>query len=184
MPSLLGLHEFDAFLLVVDGVPWGGAFNPSIPTLDLTDVDRVEILKGSAPVTYGATSFVGVIQVLHYPAGQSEDRVLAGYGTHGEALGSLSAALPSLGVWRQSITFQGASQGFADQREQVSDGKLLYRGAGDGAAARCNLDLDLAYERTTPPQPGNPQRAFADHAHARSTPTTTRPMRALTTPLP
>ena len=31
VPSLLGLHEFDAFLLGVDGVPWGGAFNPSIP---------------------------------------------------------------------------------------------------------------------------------------------------------
>src|ERR1700730_6205549 len=39
-PSLWGLHEFDAFLLVVDGVPWGGAFNPAVPTLDLNDVER------------------------------------------------------------------------------------------------------------------------------------------------
>ncbi len=153
VPSLLGLHEFDAFLLVVDGVPWGGAFNPSIPTLDLTDVDRVEVLKGSAPVAYGATSFVGVIQVIHYPAGQSEDRVLFGYGTDGEALGSLSTALPSLGSWRQSLSLQGASQGFADPREQVSDGKLLYRGAGDLAGGTLQLDLDLTYDRTTPPSP-------------------------------
>ena len=28
VPAFWGLHEFDAFLLVVDGVPWGGAFNP------------------------------------------------------------------------------------------------------------------------------------------------------------
>jgi outer membrane receptor protein involved in Fe transport len=153
VPSLLGLHEFDAFLLVVDGVPWGGAFNPSIPTLDLTDVDRVEILKGSAPVTYGATSFVGVIQVIHFAAGQSEDRVLLGYATHGQAQGSLSTALPSLGGWRQSITLQGASQGFADRREQVSDGKLLYRGAGDVAGGTLQFDVDLAFERTTPPSP-------------------------------
>jgi TonB family protein len=28
VPDFWGLKEFDAFLLVVDGVPWGGAFNP------------------------------------------------------------------------------------------------------------------------------------------------------------
>ena len=28
VPEFWGLREFDAFLLVVDGVPWGGAFNP------------------------------------------------------------------------------------------------------------------------------------------------------------
>ena len=50
VPSFWGLHEFDAFLLVVDGVPWGGAFNPSIPTLNLNNVERIEVLKGPAPV--------------------------------------------------------------------------------------------------------------------------------------
>lgn len=29
VPSLWGLHEFDAFLLVVDGVPWGGLLTPA-----------------------------------------------------------------------------------------------------------------------------------------------------------
>ena len=48
VPSFLGLHEFDAFPLVVDGIPWGGAFNPSIPTLDLDNVERVEVLKVSS----------------------------------------------------------------------------------------------------------------------------------------
>ena len=44
VPSFWGLHEFDAFLLVVDGVPWGGAFNPAITTLDFTDVDRKSVV--------------------------------------------------------------------------------------------------------------------------------------------
>ncbi len=66
VPSLWGLHEFDAFLLVVDGVPWGGAFNPAVPTLDLNDVERIEIMKGAAPVMFGATSFVGEIHVIRY----------------------------------------------------------------------------------------------------------------------
>jgi iron complex outermembrane recepter protein len=73
VPSFWGLHEFDAFLLVVDGVPWGGAFNPAITSLNFTDTERVEVLKGAAPVMYGATSFVGVVQVIHYPAGQAAD---------------------------------------------------------------------------------------------------------------
>src|SRR6185295_448430 len=66
VPELWGLREFDAFLLVVDGVPWGGAFNPDLPTLDLNGVERIEVLRGAAPVLFGATSFTGVIHVLHY----------------------------------------------------------------------------------------------------------------------
>ena len=30
VPALWGLREFDAFLLVVDGIPWGGAFTPAL----------------------------------------------------------------------------------------------------------------------------------------------------------
>src|SRR5262249_23434934 len=68
VPEFWGLREFDAFLLVVDDIPWGGAFNPALTTLNLRDVERIEVLRGSAPVTYGATSFVGVIHVVHKPA--------------------------------------------------------------------------------------------------------------------
>ena len=68
VPEFWGLREFDAFRLVVDDIPWGGAFNPSLATLSLRDVERIEVLRGSAPVTYGATSFVGVIHVVHKPA--------------------------------------------------------------------------------------------------------------------
>src|SRR5437588_219315 len=64
VPEFWGIREFDAFLLVVDGVPWGGAFNPDTQTLDLENVDRIEVVRGAAPVMYGATSFVGVIHVI------------------------------------------------------------------------------------------------------------------------
>src|SRR5437868_10162872 len=30
VPGMWGLREFDAFLLVVDGIPSGGAFNPAL----------------------------------------------------------------------------------------------------------------------------------------------------------
>ena len=32
VPGMWGLREFDAFLLVVDGIPSGGAFNPALTT--------------------------------------------------------------------------------------------------------------------------------------------------------
>ena len=54
VPEFRGLREFDAFLLVVDNVPFGGAFNPALTSLTLHDVERIEILRGPAPVTFGA----------------------------------------------------------------------------------------------------------------------------------
>jgi len=48
VPELWGLREFDAFLLVVDGIPSGGAFNPALATLSLRDVERIEVLRGPA----------------------------------------------------------------------------------------------------------------------------------------
>src|SRR5580704_6024864 len=121
VPSFWGLHEFDAFLLVVDGVPWGGAFNPMITTLDMNDVQRIEVLKGSAPVMFGATSFVGVVQELHYPAGQAANEVDVAYGNYGSARGQASFVLPQIGDYRQSLAIDGESLGFADKREQVAD---------------------------------------------------------------
>src|SRR5450432_3958650 len=103
VPSFWGLHEFDAFLLVVDGVPWGGAFNPMITTLDMNDVQRIEVLKGAAPVMFGATSFVGVVQELHYPAGEAANEVDVAYGNYGSARGSAALALPQSGDYKQSF---------------------------------------------------------------------------------
>src|SRR5258705_2011778 len=102
VPALWGLREFDAFLLVVDDVPYGGAFNPALATLDLTDVERIEVLRGAAPVSFGATSFVGVIHVIHYPAGQTPNRLSGSGGNHHTGLGSGSFSPPALGPLKQS----------------------------------------------------------------------------------
>jgi outer membrane receptor protein involved in Fe transport len=153
VPSFWGLHEFDAFLLVVDGVPWGGAFNPMITTLDMNDVRRIEVLKGSAPVMFGATSFVGVVQELHYPAGQAANQVDLAYGNYGSAKGDASFVLPQVGDYKSSLAVDGESRGFADKRETVSDGKALYRGALDLGDGRFTVDADVTIVRDTPPSP-------------------------------
>lgn len=153
VPAFWGLHEFDAFLLVVDGVPWGGAFNPAIPTLDLTDVERIEVMKGSAPVMFGATSFVGVVQVLHYPAGRASNEADLSYGTYGSLRGSVSMVLPRVGSYRQSLAIDGERLGFADGRESASDQHALYRSALDVAGGTLRLDANLSFVSDVPPSP-------------------------------
>jgi outer membrane receptor protein involved in Fe transport len=153
VPSFWGLHEFDAFLLVVDGVPWGGAFNPAITTLDFTGAERVEVLKGAAPVMYGATSFVGVVHVIHYPAGEAADEADLAYGTYGSVRGSASVVLPQIGDYRQSLIIDGQHLGFADPREAVTDEHALYRGAMQLGAGTLSVDADLTFLRDAPPSP-------------------------------
>jgi outer membrane receptor protein involved in Fe transport len=153
IPELWGLREFDAFLLVVDGVPWGGAFNPALPTLDLTDVERIEVLRGSAPVMYGATSFVGVIHVIHRQAGSPGGTAHAAVGSWGTGDVSAAAPLPQLGEYRQSLSVHGERQGFRDARADFGRGNLLYRGALSTTAGTFHVDLDTTIVRQSPTSP-------------------------------
>lgn len=156
VPSFWGLHEFDAFLLAIDGVPWGGAYNPMITTFDLNDVQRIEVLKGAAPVMFGATSFVGVVQALHYPAGQASDEASLAYGNHGSWSGSAALALPQVGGYKQSFAIDGQDLGFSDRREQVRSGQALYRGALTlEDSSTLTVDANLSVVRDVPPSPVN-----------------------------
>lgn len=153
VPSFWGLHEFDAFLLVVDGVPWGGAFNPAITTLNLNGVERIEVLKGSAPVMYGATSFVGVVHAIHYPAGEAPNGADVAAGNMGSVRGAAAFALPPTGDYRHSLAVDAEDLGFADRREKVSDGRVLYRGALDLGAGALRVDANVSVVRDVPPSP-------------------------------
>jgi len=153
VPSFWGLHEFDAFLLLTDEVPWGGAFNPAITSLNLNDVQRIEVLKGAAPVMYGATAFVGVVHVLHFPAGQASNTGDVAFGNYGSVRGSAAFALPGWDGYRHSFAADGESIGFADKRESVSDGRLLYRSALDLGSGELRLDANVSIVRDVPPSP-------------------------------
>src|SRR4051812_1419917 len=154
VPSLWGLREFDAFLLVVDGIPWGGAFTPALASLDVANVERIEVLKGAAPVSYGATSFVGVIHVIHYAAGQGTPRVEAGIGSHGSA--RISAYLPfseAGAPWQQSLMFDADTVGLSTDRAGWDRAHLLYRGAGEVGGGQFTVDADGTWLKQDPPSP-------------------------------
>jgi len=139
-----GLREADAFLLVVDGVPWGGAFNPATASVDLAGVEKIEVLRGAAPVMFGATSFVGVIHVIHYAAGKAPTTIAVTGGMHGSAGASLTASLPSVGDYGQSLTLDLEKHGFAEDRTEFRRAHALYRGETHVGAARFHVDGDVS----------------------------------------
>ncbi|MFN7955454.1 MAG: TonB-dependent receptor [bacterium] len=153
VPALWGLREFDAFLLVVDGVPWGGAFNPALATLDLTDVERIEVLRGAAPVSYGATSFVGVIHVIHHAAGKTPGRLSVAGGDRDTAVASASASLPALGALEHSLTVNGETRRFSQDDARVQRIHALYRAGADLGIGHAHLDVDVTSLRQDPASP-------------------------------
>lgn len=153
VPELWGLKEMDAYLLVVDGVPRGGAFNPDLATLDLTGVDRIEVLRGAAPVVYGATSFVGVIHVLHLEPGTAGNEARIAGGSHGSGGASVRLGLPGGDGFGQSLTAGVERRGFRDDRTGYDRGQVLYRATKDGAGGRFRFDLEGTAVRQDPASP-------------------------------
>lgn len=152
VPEFWGLREFDAFLLVVDDIPWGGAFNPALATLNLHDVERIEILRGAAPVTYGATSFVGVIHVVHKPAAAKTTYASLRGGTFGSGGGSVDLPI-ALGSWQSRLSVDVERQGFKDDRTSFKRGQANFRAAHDADNRKTWLVADLNWLTQSPASP-------------------------------
>ena len=156
VPQFQGLAEFDAFLLLVDGVPVGGTFNPDLASIDLTGVDRIEVIRGSAPVKYGATSFVGVINVIHVKAGTHGDEAATSYGSYGSRGVSLVTPLSSSdGQVGETVVADYYRRGLSDQRADWSRSHVLSRTAVSTANDEFRLDLDgmIVDQVPTSPRP-------------------------------
>ncbi|MGH9441690.1 MAG: TonB-dependent receptor [Thermoanaerobaculia bacterium] len=76
--GLWGLKEFDALLVMVDGVPVGGPFNPSLSQINVDDVDRIEIVKGPQGTLYGVSGFAGMIQIFTKGASEGTHASISG----------------------------------------------------------------------------------------------------------
>ena len=142
VPEFQGLREFDAFLLLVDGVPVGGAFNPDLASVDLNGVDRIEVIRGSAPVKYGATSFVGVINIIHMKAGAPGGSAGASLGSYGSSSVSVATPLSANGPVKQSVFADYTRHNFSDPRTSWDRSHVLYRVAVDTGSGEFRLDLD------------------------------------------
>ena len=153
IPEMWGLREFDAFLLVVDGVPWGGAFNPALSTLDLENVERIEVQRGAAPVMYGATSFVGVIHVIHRAAADTVNSARLWAGNHGSGGASATLRLPTWSGVESTLTMDAGKTGFADPRTEIRRGTMAWRNRTDLEGGSLRFDLSGAWVDANPGSP-------------------------------
>ena len=153
VPEIWGLREMDAFLLVVDGIPWGGAFNPAVASLSLQDIERIEILRGPAPVTYGATSFVGVIHVVHRAAAARAQYAEAHGATFGSGGGAVDLALPAAGTWNSRLSGDFDRQSFKDSHTSYSRGHALLRTSRTDDRRKTWLTADLNILNQDPASP-------------------------------
>jgi outer membrane receptor protein involved in Fe transport len=153
VPEMWGLREFDAFLLVVDDVPWGGAFNPDLPTLSLKDVARIEVMRGSAPVMYGATSFVGVIHVIHNTAGGGNGQAQAIVGDHRSYGVSAAVDVSDAEGWSSRIAADVMQTGYPDERTDWQRGHILWRNLFATGGGKLRFDVDLHWLNQSPSSP-------------------------------
>ena len=154
VPQFQGLAEFDAFLLLVDGVPAGGAFNPDLASVDLTGVDRIEVIRGSAPVKYGATSFVGVINIIHAKAGKPGNQAGVSYGSYGSyGIDVVTPLGTSDDTVKQTLIADYDKHGLSDPRAGWDRSHILFRSAIDTGAGEFRVDVDAMSIRATPTSP-------------------------------
>jgi iron complex outermembrane receptor protein len=119
--GLWGLKEFDALLVMVDGVPVGGPFNPSLSQISVEDIDRIEIVKGPQGTLYGVSAFAGMVQVFTRAGSRGTEVRLSGgsfsdrrlYASHGIERGSTKLRL--FGSFERSDGWQDGTD-FHDDR--------------------------------------------------------------------
>jgi iron complex outermembrane receptor protein len=154
VPSLLGIREVDDLLLLIDGIPAGGAFRPQVEAISLNNVERIEVLRGAAPVYFGTTAFAGTINVIHYAAGKAESAINLRYGSFGSAAASGSVVVSS-GAVRQSISGEFSSDKLRDPRAKAERAQGSYRLGTDlgGGSLRADLNLLVLRQKPTAPIP-------------------------------
>ncbi len=131
--GLWGLKEFDALLFMVDGVPIGGPFNPSLSQINIDDIDHIEIVKGPQGTLYGVAAFAGMVQVFT-KSGTAGTTVRLSGGSFDEGRVDVSTAIP---VGRATLKVFGnfdRADGWQDRTDYADDrgGFRLDTPLGDG----------------------------------------------------
>jgi outer membrane receptor protein involved in Fe transport len=152
VPGLLGVREVDDLLLLIDGIPAGGAFIPQIEAITLNNVERIEVLRGAAPVYYGTTAFAGTINVIHYAAGSADRVTSVRFGSY-ESGGVGGAAVLSSGRVRQSISAEFTHNGLSDDRADYGSTQAIWRLSTQLGRGSFRTDVDVLALRQKPNSP-------------------------------
>ncbi len=139
--GLWGLKEFDALLIMVDGVPVGGPFNPSLVQIAVDDIDRIEIVKGPQGSLYGVSAFAGMIQVFTDREAKERGTVSLGGGSFGDLHGRLGMHRQIDENWGMDVALSGLrDDGFQDRTASEQErGRLSVHGVSGRTAIAFDL---------------------------------------------
>jgi outer membrane receptor protein involved in Fe transport len=152
VPGLLGVREIDDLLLLIDGIPAGGAFIPQVEAISLNNVERIEVMRGAAPVYYGTTAFAGTLNVIHYAAGSADRAATAHFGSY-ESGGVGGAAILSSGRVRQSVSAEMTKDNFSGERASFGRAQGIWRLATQLGGGTFRADVDFLALRQQPNSP-------------------------------
>ncbi|HEX9082098.1 MAG TPA: TonB-dependent receptor, partial [Holophagaceae bacterium] len=100
-----------------------------------------------------ATSFVGVIQVIHKHPSEVDNAVRLSGGSHSSGGAAVSLRLPRWSRVESSLTADVAKQGFDDPRTGFKRGHVLWRNRAELGAGTLRFDLDAAAVDQDPASP-------------------------------
>src|SRR5262249_23885816 len=152
VPGLIGVREVDDLLLLIDGIPAGGAFIPQFEAISLNNVERIEVMRGAAPVYYGTTAFAGTINVIHYAAGSADKAAGIRFGSY-QSGGVAGAAVLSDGPRPPSLSAPLTRDNLAGDRADFRRAQGIWRLAAPVAGGRFQADVDLLALRQKPNSP-------------------------------
>jgi len=135
-----------------DAGPAGGAFRPQMEAISLTNVERIEVMRGATPVYFGTTAFAGTINVIHYTAGNTDSTGTFHIGSY-QSGGIGGAAVLSSGRVRQSIGGELMRENFSDPRASYRRAQGTWRLATQLGRGAFRADVDLLALRQKPDSP-------------------------------
>jgi outer membrane receptor protein involved in Fe transport len=142
-----GVKEFDALLVMVDGVPVGGPFNPSLSQIPVDDIDHIEIAGGPQGTLYGVSAFAGMVQVFTRHGASNAGTATGGGGSFSQGFGTVSYGrdvAPDLNVSVYGAIDRG--QGWQDRTDHVDDRISL---SARKTWGQTTLDTTLGYFQYT-----------------------------------
>jgi iron complex outermembrane receptor protein len=100
--------ETPKMLVLIDGqavnvVPYGGMQWPTLP-ITLDDIERIEVVRGSASSIYGADALVGVINIITHEAHARPNEISLSYGERGMGQYRIQLAKSLSQNWSGAIT--------------------------------------------------------------------------------
>src|SRR5690606_12724590 len=132
-PQYSGLNP--RTLILVDGRPAG---TTNLATLDLTDVERVEVLKGPASALYGSSAMGGVVNVVtRQSRGPLQGHLEGGYGSFGSYRGAVTAggSVSNRLDFDFSATTEGRRGGYHTGGARLFGGDEVTKLLADGTTA-------------------------------------------------